>query len=44
MKACLNEVEQLGEEGRLLAEHLHPLLQNYDMEAIRKILASISQR
>ncbi|MBI1925750.1 response regulator [Candidatus Poribacteria bacterium] len=44
MRTCLNEVEQLGEEGRLLAEHLHQLLQNYDMEAIRKILASISHR
>jgi len=41
LKSCLNEVSQLGEDGNRLAEHLHRYLNNYDMEAILKVLSEI---
>lgn len=39
LKNCLDEMEQLGEDGRQLAEHLREYLQAYDMQAILKVLA-----
>jgi len=37
----LDEVSQLSENGQLLAEYLRELSQNYDMEAILKVLSEI---
>ena len=41
LKNCLNEVEQLSETGRRLAEHLRQYLQSYDMEAILNIVSKL---
>jgi len=38
---CLDELEQLGSDGRLLAEQLRKLSQNYEMEEILRILKNI---
>ena len=39
----LHEVEELGPEGRQLAEKLRGLIRNYDMEAILKILSEMQK-
>jgi len=39
----LREVEELGTEGRQLAEKLRGLIRNYDMEAILKILSEMQK-
>ena len=41
LESYLDEVSQLGADGQLLAEHLRRLSQNYDMEAILKLLSEI---
>ena len=41
LENCLNEVSQLGADGHLLAEHLRGFINNYDMEAILKVLSEI---
>ena len=41
VKKCLDEVEALGEEGRLLVAHLRPLVQRFDMDAIKIVLEAI---
>jgi len=43
LKSCLDEMEQLGDGGRQLAEHLRGYLQAYDMQAILKILAELGR-
>jgi len=41
LNQCLDELEQLGSDGRLLAEQLRKLSQNYEMEKILRILREI---
>jgi hypothetical protein len=41
LKAHLNEVEELGSEGQKLAQWLHELIRNYDLEGVVKILSEI---
>jgi signal transduction histidine kinase/CheY-like chemotaxis protein len=42
LESYLDEVSQLSEDGRLLAEHLRRLSLSYDMEAILKVLSEIN--
>jgi len=41
LKAHLNEVEELGSEEQQLAQRLHQLIRNYDLESVLKILSEI---
>lgn len=42
LKACLVEIEQLGNAGQRLAQHLRSFLSSYDMKTIQRIVAQIS--
>ena len=42
LEELLDEVRQIGEHGHLLAEHIHELSQNLDMDAILGILEGIN--
>jgi CheY-like chemotaxis protein len=41
LKVCLNETEELGENGHALLQHLYPLVTKYDMGGIHKALNQI---
>ena len=41
LEACLDEVEQLGNDGGRLAKYLQELVSNYDMDGILNVLAEI---
>ncbi len=41
LKSCLDEVEQLGEPGIRLAQHVRQFLASYDMRTIQRIVAQI---
>ena len=41
LEACLDEVEQLGNDGGRLAKNLRELVSNYDMDGILNVLAEI---
>jgi CheY-like chemotaxis protein len=41
LKTHLNEMEELGSEGKQLAQRLRELIRNYDLEAVLKILSEI---
>jgi DNA-binding response OmpR family regulator len=41
LKNCLDEAEQLGDDGRRLADYLRSHLQNYDVEAILSVLSGM---
>lgn len=42
LKSCLTELEQLGNAGERLAQHLRGFLASYDMKTIQRIIAQIS--
>ncbi|MBM3242608.1 response regulator [Candidatus Poribacteria bacterium] len=42
-ESYLDEVSQLNEDSRLLAEHLRRLSQNYDMEGILNVLSGVKR-
>jgi len=42
LEKSLDDIRQIGEEGRLLAEHLQKLIRNLDMGAIPDILEMVS--
>jgi len=44
LKTYLLEVEALGPEGKRLAEQIRSLIQNYDMEAVLKILSEMEAK
>lgn len=41
IKSCLTEVEELGEGGAKLANHLRGFLSSYDMKTIQRLVAQI---
>jgi len=41
LRGCLDELEDLGPDGRHLAEHMRGFLTSYDMEAIQRIVGSL---
>ena len=43
LETRLKEVEALGPAGKRLAEHLHGLIRNYDMDAVLNLLSGLEQ-
>jgi signal transduction histidine kinase/CheY-like chemotaxis protein len=41
LRGCLNELDELGPNGRHLADHLRPFLARYDMESIQRIVGDL---
>jgi len=42
LKACMQELESLGEDGRNLLTHLRPLVGTYDMQGILALLEKVT--
>jgi signal transduction histidine kinase/CheY-like chemotaxis protein len=43
LKACLQELRQLGPDAQRLAEQVRQLMRSYDMEGIQRLLARVAQ-
>ncbi len=43
LKACLQELRQLGPEAEMLAEHIRHRMRSYDMDGILRLLARVTQ-
>jgi hypothetical protein len=41
LRGCLDELADLGPDGRHLADHMRGFLTSYDMEAIQRIVGSL---
>jgi ribosomal 50S subunit-associated protein YjgA (DUF615 family) len=42
LKRCLEELRQLGDEERRLAEHIRHRMRSYDMDAIQRLITTLS--
>ena len=42
LKRCLEELRQLGDEERRLAEHIRHRMRSYDMDAIQRLITSLN--